>query len=93
VSSHEAWGVGVYCFFRDAPVMAHSAVEAPAAVGVKFHNLTTIWLNGRPGSEITHIINGVGGRVRANSPPDAMRQTLVEFGGANSGVGGGRDKK
>jgi hypothetical protein len=93
VTSHEAWGVGVYSFFRDAPVKAHSAVEAPAVPGVKFHNLTTVWLNGRAGSEVTHIVNDVGGRVYADMPPDAMRQTLVEFGGAKSGAGGGRDKK
>jgi hypothetical protein len=93
VTSHEAWGVGVYSFFRDAPVKAHSAIEAPATAGVQFHNLTTIWLNGRAGSEITHIINDIGGRVYANSPPEAMRQTLVEFGGANSGGGRSRDKK
>jgi hypothetical protein len=92
VTSHEAWGVGVYCFFRDAPVKAHSAVEAPAVGGVKFHNLTTVWLNGKAGSEITHIINNAGGRAHASSPPAAMRQTLVEFGGARSG-GGSRDKK
>jgi predicted heme/steroid binding protein len=90
VTRHEAWGVGVYSFFRDAAVKAHSAIDAPAAPGVKFHNLTTVWLTGNAGSEITHIINDLGGRVHANSPADAMRQTLVEFGGANSGS---RDKK
>jgi hypothetical protein len=89
VTSHEAWGVGVYAFFRDAPVKAHSAIEAPAVPGVKFHNLTTIWLNGKAGSEITHIINDVGGRVHANAPAEAMRQTHNEFGGANPG----RDKE
>jgi hypothetical protein len=93
VTRHEAWGVGVYSFFRDAPVKAHSAIEAPAAAGVNFHNLTTIWLNGKAGSEITHIINDVGRRVHANSPAEAMRQTLVEFGGAKSGAGGSRDRK
>ncbi len=65
VTRHEAWGVGVYCFFRDAPVKADSAIEAPAVPGVKFHNLTTVWLDGKPGSEITHIINDLGGRVYA----------------------------
>jgi hypothetical protein len=69
VTRHEAWGVGVYAYFRDAAVKAHSAVEAPAARGVRFHNLTTVWLNGRAGSEITHVINGLGGRVYGNSPP------------------------
>jgi hypothetical protein len=88
VTSHEAWGVGVYCYFRDAAVKANSAVEAPAARGVKFHNLTTIWLNGQAGSEIIHIINNAGGRVYANSPAGAMRQTYGDFGGPKSGDGG-----
>ena len=34
VTSHESWGVGVYCYFRDAAVKANSAVEAPAVPGV-----------------------------------------------------------
>jgi hypothetical protein len=83
VTSHEAWGLGVYCYFRDAAVKANSAVEAPAVEGVQFHNLTTVWLNGRPGSEITHIINSTGGRVHASTPADAMRQTYGLFGGAH----------
>jgi hypothetical protein len=93
VTSHEGWGVGVYCYFRDAAVKAHSAVEAPAVPGVKFHHLTTVWLNGRQGSEITHILNDFGGRVYASKPSDAMRQTLVEFRGEKSRGGGGRDNK
>ena len=79
VTSHEAWGLGVYCFFRDAAVKLSSAIEAPAVKGVKFHNLTTIWLNGKEGSEITHIINNNGTRVYGNKPAEAMRQTLTEF--------------
>ncbi len=95
VTSHEAWGVGVYCYFRDAAVKANSAIEAPAASGVKFHNLTTIWLNGKAGSEITHIINNTGGRVYANSPDTAMRQTLGEFGGSSRELGkrGGNSRR
>ena len=81
VTTHEAWGLGIYSYFRDAPVKLHSAIEAPAVPGVKLHNLTTVWLNGKEGSEITHVINELGGRVYASRPPDAMRQTLNEFGG------------
>jgi hypothetical protein len=81
VTTHEAWGVGVYCYFRDAAVKANSAIEAPPVKGVKFHNMTTVWLNGRAGSEITHIINSLGGRVHANAPPEAMRQTYGDFDG------------
>jgi hypothetical protein len=83
VTSHEAWGLGVYSYFRDAAVKADSAIEAPSARGVKFHNLTTIWLSGQAGSEITHIINNIGGRVYANSPANAMRQTYGDFRGTS----------
>jgi hypothetical protein len=95
VTSHEAWGVGVYCYFRDAAVKANSAIEAPTASGVKFHNMTTIWLNGKSGSEITHIINDAGERVHANSPGSAMRQTLREFGGTTASLGkrGGNSRR
>ncbi len=79
VARHEAWGLGVYAYFRDSAVKATRAIEAPEVPGVKFHNMTTIWLNGRSGSEITHVINDAGGRVSASSPPEAMRQTLREF--------------
>ncbi len=85
VTSHEAWGVGVYCYFRDAAVKANSAIEAPAVRSVKFHNLTTIWLNGQTGSEITHVINNIGGRVYANFPAHAMRQTYGDFRGTGEG--------
>jgi hypothetical protein len=79
VTSHEAWGVGVYCFFRDSSVKANSAIEAPAVPGVKFHHLTTVWLDGKPDSEITHIINDLGGRACMSTPSKANRQTLTEF--------------
>jgi hypothetical protein len=70
-----------------AAVRAESAIEARAIGGVKFHNLTTIWLNGRAGSEITHIINRTGGRVHASSPAGAMRQTYRDFAGTRPGGG------
>jgi len=69
-------------------VKADSAIEAPAVPGAKFHNLTTIWLNGRPGSEITHIVNDLGGRVHASRPAEAMRQTYGDFEGTSSDGGG-----
>lgn len=84
VTSHEAWGLGIYSYFRDAPVKLDSAIEVPNVQGVKIHHATTIWLSGTPGSEITHIINNLGGKVYANSPAEAMRQTLSEFTGSGS---------
>lgn len=81
VTDHEAWGLGVYSYFRDAPVKLENAIEVPARPGVKLHHLTTVWLNGKPGSEITHIVNGQGSRVHGNQPEEAMRQTMNEFTG------------
>jgi hypothetical protein len=84
VTSHEAWGIGIYCFFRDAPVKANSAIEAPTVPGVKFHDLTTVWLNGKPGSEIAHIIDELGGRVDSTGNSKVNRQTLTDFAGKSS---------
>ncbi len=88
VTTHEAWGLGVYSFFRDAAVKLESAIEVPNVSGIKLHSATTIWLTGTPGSEITHVINGTGGRVYANTPATAMRQTVAEFVGSGTGNGG-----
>ncbi|RYP48000.1 hypothetical protein DL768_006047 [Monosporascus sp. mg162] len=79
VTSHEAWGIGIYSYFRDSPTKLENAIEVPEVEGVKLHHLTTVWLSGVSGSEITHIVNGVGDRVYANSPESAMRQTINEF--------------
>ncbi|KAI0188695.1 hypothetical protein F4808DRAFT_56961 [Astrocystis sublimbata] len=79
VTDHEAWGLGVYSYFRDSPTKLENAIEVPEAPGVKLHHLTTVWLTGTEGSEISHIINGSGGCVHANSPEEAMRQTMNEF--------------
>ncbi|MGO9111561.1 MAG: hypothetical protein ACLP9L_20230 [Thermoguttaceae bacterium] len=75
VTSHEAWGIGIYCYFRDAAVKADTAIKAPAVPGVKLHHLTTVWLDGKPGSEITHIVNNLGDRVAK----PAERHTITEF--------------
>lgn len=77
VQSHEAWGLGVYSYFRDAPVKLENAIEVPPTA--RIYHMTTVWLNGTAGSEITHVVNGMGERVYANAPDTAMRQTLDEY--------------
>ncbi len=62
VTSHEAWGLGSYCFFNVTPsVHADRAFEVPNTAGVKFHDLLTVSL-GNMGS-IDHIINTSGAAV------------------------------
>lgn len=75
VKHHEAWGLGIYSFFRDADVRAKSAIEAPNTPGVNLHNMTTIWLTGKQGSEISHVVNELGGAATSK----VHKQTLNEF--------------
>lgn len=58
VTSHEAWGLGIYSFHRDAIVDLYSAMEVPDRVGVKVNNICTVMITGNPG--ISHVINHSG---------------------------------
>ena len=60
VKTHEAWGLGVYSFFRDAAVIADRAIETPVGPGIKMHHMTAIRLTGKPGSGIARVINDRG---------------------------------
>lgn len=62
VTSHEAWGLGIYLYNRDAVVELRSAMEVPKKVpGIKVHNICTVMLNGNPG--LSHVINESGDPV------------------------------
>ena len=54
VTSHEAYGIGVYSFFRDTSVAVENGIKAPASA--KFHNSLSVFLDGN--GQITHVING-----------------------------------
>jgi hypothetical protein len=59
VTSHEAWGVGVYCFFNtNNSVVASRGFEVPNRSGVRFHGLATVSLGGV--GTINHVINDTG---------------------------------
>jgi len=73
VTSHEAWGVGSYCFFNVNPAIhAAHAFEAPAVAGVKFHSLLTVSLGGV--GVIDHVINDTGAAAQgaATVPVDLV---------------------
>jgi hypothetical protein len=63
VTQHEAWGLGVYCVFYAAPVIADTAIETPLASGVKMHHMVTLRFGGKPNSGINHVINNDGDSV------------------------------
>lgn len=65
VTSHEAWGLGVYCFFDvDPSMVADRAIEVPDTANVRFHDMVTVSLGGD--GTISHIINGSGGTVNGS---------------------------
>jgi hypothetical protein len=66
VVRHEAWGLGVSCYFRNAVVIADRAIEVPVPLEEEFTHMVTFWLNGKVGSKITYIINDRGKVIIAN---------------------------
>ena len=73
MTNHEAWGLGIYSFNRDATVERYSAMEAPECEGVKIHNICTVMITGNPG--ISHIINDSGSAVMTAG----AREVICEF--------------
>lgn len=63
VTSHRAFGIGAYSYFRDHDVTVNSGIQAPQKSGVSFTNSLTVFLNGR--GQINHVINDIGDQVRA----------------------------
>jgi hypothetical protein len=73
VKNHEAWGVGIYNVFYDAPVIVDNAIETPASLESKIHNKIIFWLNGNKESIVKSIINGKGGSVNVSNRKATMK--------------------
>jgi hypothetical protein len=59
VTSHEAWGLGIYSVFRQPEVVLSRAIEVPENPGVRFHDMITVALGDK--GEISNVINDRGG--------------------------------
>ncbi len=71
VTTHEAWGLGSYCYFNVNPsVTSYHAFEVPTAAGVKLHDVSTVSLGGV--GAITHIVNDLGPVTPANTVPGTL---------------------
>ena len=73
VKNHEAWGIGIYNVFYDAPVIVDNAIETPVQLEDKIHNKIIFWLNGNKESVVKSIINGKGGPVNASTRKATMK--------------------
>ena len=66
VTSHHAYGLGVYGVFINSPTKCFDTYEAPAdAPQVNLHDLLNVYITGENGSEMTRVVNGIGGTVGA----------------------------
>jgi hypothetical protein len=72
VTSHEAWGLGIYNVFYNAPVIVDNAIETPASLEDKMHHKIIFWLNGNKDSIVKSIINGKGGSVSLSNRKATM---------------------
>ncbi|MFI0720344.1 RICIN domain-containing protein [Streptomyces sp. NPDC021224] len=64
VTSHEAWGLGSYCYFSANPsVVSANAFQVPDTSGVRFHDMVTVSLGGT--GTISHVINSTGAAVNS----------------------------
>ena len=73
VKSHEAWGIGIYNVFYDAPVIVDNAIETPVHLEGNIHNKIIFWLNGNKESIVKSIINGKGGPVNVTTRKATMK--------------------
>ena len=58
VTSHEAWGLGVYSVFIYPDLMLTRAIETPKSQGIRFHDMITVALGDH--GEISHVIDNAG---------------------------------
>ncbi|MFD7663784.1 coagulation factor 5/8 type domain-containing protein [Streptomyces sp. NPDC059788] len=59
VTTHEAWGMGSYCFYKDDPTIVQDhGFASPRVPGVKFHGLLVVSLGGK--GQYAHVVNDHG---------------------------------
>ena len=75
VTTHEAWGLGIYSVFRYPNVTLTRAIEVPVAPGVRFHHMITVALDDK--GEISNVINDKGGPTHL--APHRVDPKVAEF--------------
>jgi hypothetical protein len=75
VTTHEAWGLGVYSVFRHPNVTLTRAIEVPVTPSVRFHHMITIALDNL--GEISNVIDDKGGPTHV--APNRVAPKVAEF--------------
>ncbi|MEU1176889.1 coagulation factor 5/8 type domain-containing protein [Streptomyces sp. NPDC005820] len=75
VTTHEAWGLGSYCYYNvDPTIVQHHGFAAPNTPGVKFHDLLVISLGGN--GQYEAVINDTGAPTSGSS---TVPSTVVSY--------------
>ncbi|MFH8596731.1 coagulation factor 5/8 type domain-containing protein [Streptomyces rimosus] len=75
VTTHEGWGLGSYCYYKDAPTIVQDhGFAAPRRPGVKFHDLLVVSLGGK--GQYAHVINDHGAPT---SGTDTVPSKVVSY--------------
>ena len=75
VTTHQAWGLGIYSVFIQPNVTLTRAIEVPKKPGIKFHHMITVAL-GEHG-EISNVIDDKGGPTAL--APKRVTPKVTEF--------------
>jgi hypothetical protein len=75
VTSHEAWGLGIYSVFRHPNVTLTRAIEVPVSPDVRFHHMIAVALDDK--GEISNVINDKGGPTQL--APHRVDPKVAEF--------------
>jgi hypothetical protein len=75
VTSHEAWGLGIYSVFRHPNVNLTRAIEVPVKPKVRFHHMISVALDDK--GEISNVINDKGGPTHL--APHRVDPKVAEF--------------
>ncbi len=75
VTSHEAWGLGIYSVFRHPNVTLTRAIEVPVTPDVRFHHMITVALDNL--GEISNVIDDKGGPTHV--APGRVDPKVAEF--------------
>ena len=67
VTSHQAYGLGVYGVFQTANVQCFNTIETPTnSEQVNVHDMINVLIEAQTGSAMTHIINGTGATLTSS---------------------------
>jgi len=74
VTTHEAYGLGIYSVFRHPDVVLTRAIEVPRKPGVHFKHMITVALDDK--GEISNVINDQGGAATTTKPRVTPKVTV-----------------